>query len=404
VSSKAGNISAIETLLNNNPAETFALHVKQIVGICGAGKISDGSACSAQFRTFIQKAPTDALQKYANDCLDSVFEGGGFVLQDIVNEFGRRLNFSVTNGLYKGIIGQIGFDGLWSAAGHSLIVEVKTTLEAFIVDIDTLADYRSKLIANGSVSDNSSVLIVVGRGDTAAAEAQIRGSRQAWTTRVISVGSLAQLVALKESTGADTAEKIHSLLTPFESTKLDAIVDLAFTAVSSSADPELQPDAGVREELEAKPSSYKQIHTPKELIESLRTAAITALSAREHVPLTKQRGALYSSPDGNLKVVCTFSKKHPGGEYWYAYHKRWDQYLETAKVGYFVLGCVDRDEAFVIPRGWMVPRLNALYTTGDGDKIYWHIHLEEYGPKLEFRLFKESKLLSLAEFRMQIKK
>ena len=35
---------------------------------------------------------------------------GGMVLQDLINELGRRLEYSVTNGIYQGTVKTIGFE------------------------------------------------------------------------------------------------------------------------------------------------------------------------------------------------------------------------------------------------------------------------------------------------------
>ena len=78
-------------------------------------------------------------------CLSVAFPKNGMVLQDLVNELGRRLDYVATNGRYQGVQGKIGFDGLWlSPEGHTLVVEVKTT-DAYRLSLDTLATYRARL-------------------------------------------------------------------------------------------------------------------------------------------------------------------------------------------------------------------------------------------------------------------
>jgi hypothetical protein len=70
----------------------------------------------------------DSLGVYADYCLKNAFVKSGEVLQNIVNELGRRLEYKVTNGRYQGTPQAIGFDGIWlDPAGHGLVVEVKTT-------------------------------------------------------------------------------------------------------------------------------------------------------------------------------------------------------------------------------------------------------------------------------------
>ncbi len=73
----------------------------------------DSSACSAEHRAFLAEVEAEALERYVSECLEAGlssngrkqkkgFEASGYVLQDVVNEIGRRLDFAVTNGVYQG--------------------------------------------------------------------------------------------------------------------------------------------------------------------------------------------------------------------------------------------------------------------------------------------------------------
>jgi hypothetical protein len=92
-------------LAKQNPAAVEKYTVKQIVGICG-----DGSECSKHLREFLALQSSDRLAEYAHFCLDEGFNKSGFVLQDIVNEIGRRLGYQVQSGRYQGIPNQAGFE------------------------------------------------------------------------------------------------------------------------------------------------------------------------------------------------------------------------------------------------------------------------------------------------------
>ena len=178
---------ALIPLLKNNPEQIYSLGIQQIVAICGNGKLTDSSTCSEELRSFFAQAPSEKLFEYIEICLSEGFEKSGHVLQDLMNELGRRLDYDVQNGFYAGRQNAVGFDGIWSAPNnHSLIVEVKTS-DAYRINLDTIATYRTKLIENGKVDLNSSILIVVGRQDTGDLEAQVRGSRHAWDMRLISI-------------------------------------------------------------------------------------------------------------------------------------------------------------------------------------------------------------------------
>jgi hypothetical protein len=184
------------------------------------------------------------LSRYTNECLSDSFPNSGHAFQDLVNEVGRRLGFSVTSGRYRGQSGQVGFDGLWLFPDrHAAVVEVKTT-DTYRIYLETLANYRRSLIAAGTIAEEtSSILIVVGREDTGDLEAQIRGSRFAWDMRVISMESLLRLLALKEEVeDPATVARIHAILVPHEFTRLDDIVELLFSTAEEVKQEDVLPE------------------------------------------------------------------------------------------------------------------------------------------------------------------
>src|SRR5690242_1045791 len=181
----------------SNPEAVSQLTIEQIVSNAGDGTLRDQSTCSEELRSYLGQITSEKIGAYIEHCLGTSFAKSGMVLQDLVNELGRRLDYQVTNGRYQGVTNAVGYDGIWhSPEHHSLVVEVKTT-DAYRISIDTPAGYRSKLHEAGTISDPSSILIVVGRQETGELEAQIRGSRHAWDVRVISIEALLKLVALK---------------------------------------------------------------------------------------------------------------------------------------------------------------------------------------------------------------
>ena len=200
----------------------------------GDGKLKDNGDTSKELREFLKMIKSELLIRYIDECLNDKFIDNGLVLQDIVNEIGKRLGFNVINGRYRGNRNDIGFDGLWeSNDGFSMIVEVKTT-DAFRIKLDTIATYRKELILSNKIEDNkSSIIIVVGREDTGGLEAEVRGSRHAWDVRLISIDSLIQLLKLKEAfNDSKTFNQINSILRPIEYTKVDKLIEL----ISTTAD------------------------------------------------------------------------------------------------------------------------------------------------------------------------
>ena len=369
------------SLLKNEPAQVDLLSVEQVLALCGIGKLTDGSECSRDFRDYLQIATSANLARYLKSCLQSPFERSGKALQDIVNELGRRLDYSVENGLYQGRVNAIGYDGLWSGESeHTIVAEVKTT-DAYRINLDTIGGYREALIQSGKIGAKSSVLLVVGRQDTGDLEAQVRGSRHAWTVRIISADALTTLVALKESTEVASATKIHELLIPFEYTRLDKIIEIAFTVAEEASESEGTAEIEAAEN-EFAASSPKQRRTAADVIEQVRAQIVSALS-RKYAPVVKKSKALYWSADKSMRAAVTISKRYEKGGYWYAYHPRWDEFLSSASVGFLVLGCIGQKEAYAIPRDWIHSKLNLLNTTERDSEKYWHVLLN---PEADGRL------------------
>jgi hypothetical protein len=356
-------MKALLTLLKADPAQIESFSIEQVVALCGNGKLTDNSPCSQELREYLQIAKSESLVSYLQSCLLKTFDKGGFVLQDIINEFGRRLDYSVESGLYQGKTNAIGFDGLWADSnGHTIVAEVKTT-DAYRINLDTLAEYREELIAAGRIGKASSCLIIVGRQDTGDLEAQVRGSKHAWTTRIISADALAKLVSLKENAELDSVSKIHDLLVPFEYTRLDKIIEIAFTVAedaSSAAELEQTPDVdGVHsartesaQSPETKDARLPYSPTPSDILDRIREQIVTALSAK-YTPFVKKSCALYWTADKSVRAAITISKEYASGNFWYAYHPEWDNFLSEGSVGLFVLGCVGRNEAFAVPFDWI---------------------------------------------------
>ena len=359
-------MSALLSLLKSDPAAVDNLQISQILALCGDGVLRDGAASSIEFREYLQIAKSQNLFAYVESCISKSFEKSGQALQDIVNEMGRRLDYVVMNGLYQGKSNSVGNDGLWTDPnGHAIVVEVKTS-DAYRINLDDVARYRDKLIVAKVISDKSSVLLVVGRDDTGDLEAQVRGSRHAWAFRIISVDALVQLVQLKERTESAAVAKMHELLIPFEYTRLDRIIAIAFTVAEDA-------NTATEEDVVAVGSQgdipRQQEHTPSEIIGAVRGKIVERL-ADLYVPLIKKSRALYWSADKTVRASITVSKQYPDGGYWYAYHDEWDSFLTQATTGLYVLGCVGRSEAYAIPVQWMQARMSQLnITEREGKKL-----------------------------------
>jgi hypothetical protein len=366
------------SIWNSNPETISQFTIEQVVSAAGNGRLLDNSDCSLELREYLSQVSSEKLSEYADYCLTTRFDNNGKILQDVVNEFGRRLDYRVTNGRYQGSHNLIGNDGLWlSPEGHHLVVEVKTT-DAYSISVDTIAKYRKSLQDRQEINEDNSMLLVVGRYDTGQLEAQVRGSRHAWDMRLISVDSLVNLVNLKENTeDEETSTKIRSILVPLEYTRLDRLIDVIFTTakdVENVLESE-EPKGEVSEKIVNEKGTWEFTETA--LIDEKRTNILRTLGEINKVKLVKKSRALYWNSDRSVGVACTISKRYEGKAflYWYAFHPTWQEFLSKTMKGFFVLGCMDMNIAFSIPLAIIQSKLVELNTTTKDGKTYWHIQI-----------------------------
>jgi hypothetical protein len=396
-------------LWSSNPKAISEASVEQIVAIAGDGNLRDTSSCSTELREYFSQTDSEKLSIYVEQCLTAGFNKSGFVLQDLVNELGRRLDYTVANGRYQGTATNIGSDGIWtSPEGRSIVVEVKTT-DAYRIPLDTLAGYRQKHLAAKTFSEPSSILIVVGRQDTGELEAQIRGSRHAWDIRVISTDALLKLVQLKEnSESTETGRQIRSLLTPMEYRRLDNMIDVMFTTATDVETVIAQAVAEPNKDEEGSPAVEEKSgwdFTDSAILDAKRAEIIDAVSRKIGAKLIKKSRALFWDAAHEKRVACSISKRYTKGSYpyWYAFHPEWLDFLRESPESYFVLGCMDLETAFSIPLKVISENLDGLNTTTTSKKTYWHVHLIE-GEIGSYALLLPhfERQLSLDEFRISV--
>jgi hypothetical protein len=135
---------ALLSFWKSNKDEVLKQTIEQVVSNAGDGSLRDNTGCSFEFRQFLKVAPSERLFEYARHCLETAFNKSGLVLQDIVNELGRRLDFDVEDGLYQGKKTVVGFDGIWRHKEQpDLIIESKTT-DYVTISLEKLAHYKKR--------------------------------------------------------------------------------------------------------------------------------------------------------------------------------------------------------------------------------------------------------------------
>jgi len=342
-------------------------HIQQVIAFAGDGKLGDNSVASSELRIYLRNIPSTLLSKYSDQCLQVSFPNSGFALQDLVNEIGRRLNFVVSYGRYRGTSAQPGFDGIWADRDqHSIVVEVKTT-DAYRIDLETIAGYRESLVKSGAINlEKSSVLVVVGRQDTGDLEAQIRGSRHAWDMRVISVEALLRMLKLKEEVeDPSILKRMHEILIPCEFTRLDPIVEIAFAAVE---DVKQEPEGMEDDEMEGKKFTPVAFHAE----------CISRIEKNLNITLVKQSRASFSSANETVRVLCAVSRFHERSKrFWFAFHPHQEQFLTGADQAFVAFGCGDANTLFLIPFPDFKPWLMYFNKTEKPDRFYWHVKIRE---------------------------
>lgn len=335
--------------------------------------LRDGSPGAAAFRQFLGEIDSTKLSSFATYCLENPFPDSGQVLQDIVNEMGRRLGFNAENGRYRGVRNDIGYDGIWSSNGQSIVVEVKTT-DAYTIRLDVLASYRDRLIESERIPRDTPILIVIGRNDTSSLEAQVRGSRHAWSMRIVSIDALIKLMEVNLATSSkDVTEKIHTILRPFEYTRIDQIVEVVFTTIEDK-DQQID-DVTAAQLIDEDEAKRTQQRTPKAIIELRKADAIDRLAKRESLPLQRRRNSLYADPNDSLHAVVVVSKRYEDQGYWYAYHESPQrEFLAQVRTSFLLLAMTDKDFSFAIPYTTLEDIWDNLnHTVKDNGLMYKHL-------------------------------
>jgi hypothetical protein len=196
-----------------------------------------------------------------------------------------------------------------------------------------------------------------------------------------------------------------------EYTRLDPMIDVMFTTAKDvdQAKQITQPEEDEDTPRGADPESGAKgvwQFTDSKLLQRKRDIIIAAVGRLAGVSLIRKSASLHWDSLHETRVACTISKRYTkkgAYRYWYAYHPQWDEFLAEGKTAYFVLGCMDLNVGFAIPRRVLHPVLDALNTTTrPGAEPYWHINLVETPDGLSLFLPKKSSSLALADFKVAL--
>jgi len=351
-------MSSILEIYKQNKQLILDKSIRQVLSFAGDGKLRNENKTCQEFRELLSVIPTEYLVKYANECLDDKFDDSGLVLQDIINQAGKRLDFKIEYGLYQGSKNTIGYDGIWDLnQENSIIVEVKTT-DTYRINLNNIYRYKRKLVEQKRVSETASILIIVGREDTGDLEAQIRGSRYGWDFRLISVDSLMKLVILKENLNDEkTIKQISEILRPLEFTRLDKLIEIVFdTTQDIQLESHDDSQSYVPDEPNLKNTQATEIFEKKELIISSKRAnfhesCIQKIESHLNINIIKKNRTSYQSISDQQGFVCCVSKPDSkiDNKYWFALRTHHEKFLNKFRDAYLIYGCGSANNTFMIP-------------------------------------------------------
>ena len=197
------------------------------------GKLDDSpgeEAARERFRRYLLENLTEVgqVRDFVEECLRRPGDQYNRSLQDLINHVGHFLEFEVIFGRYRGVSGQVGFDGLWkSPTGFHVVVEVKTT-ETYTIKTSALVGYIDELISQNRIAswEDAIGLYVVGRPDPEVNQLEnaIVAEKRTNQLRLISAESLltlAEMFALYDIGHED----ILSIIQP-SGPKIDSVVNL----------------------------------------------------------------------------------------------------------------------------------------------------------------------------------
>lgn len=349
--------------------------MRQLVAFSGDGKLRDGSLAVEGLRKFLAVAPSKLLVRYVEEVLaEDSWDDGGLAFQELVNQLGIRLGFEVRHGRYRGNGQYPWLDGLWMAPEGFRILQDSKLSASFQFQLDRAEEYRGK--ESEQTKGPVSLLYVVGRGDCTAVEQQIRGSPSLWTTRIVSVKSLLRLVGLVEDSEDPEAGSVYrSILRPQDYIRVDGIVDWASVVAGDAV-----PEPAESLENEGIPPSND---APSQVTQH-REEGVRRIQAALDLGLVQRSRARFSTPKGNVRVVCCVSKEHGGaqqGDYRFVFHLHQREWLEQAGSGYVALVCGGPCQLVLIPMPDFLPSLdslrliNAKTSSGIGRRRYWHLRV-----------------------------
>lgn len=381
----------------SNPEEIEAMSIKELINIASG---SEEERCK-DLREFLQKNEENdvLLERLVNETLNNSIKHekldiSGFILQELINEIGRRLEFKVEYGVYRGTKNPetIGYDGVWiTEDGYSFIIESKKT-DTYNFELETAYNYREQLIENKKVDkEKSSILIVLGKEKYKSIEYQIRGSEFLWNTRAVEVNALLKLLKTKkELNDKNTLRQMYEILKPHEYSKVDKLIDLIFFTANDSK----------LEETEEEDIEKESSHVMEKTEQERKKDGIKRLEEKLNMTLNKKMKSLYVTEDNQTGIITCVSHKYTQGQkeyYWFAYKEYYQENLKDYKNGYIAYICEGREDILLLPIEKMEEFKKSLNRSQRG---HWHIQIYLDENKIKLRLKGKNNFKDITEYKV----
>ncbi len=373
------------------------MNIKEIINIANG---NTEERCK-ELREFLQKNEKndELLAKFVKETINSTIkyeneEISGFILQELINEIGRRLEFKVEYGVYRGSKKPdiIGYDGVWTTEdGYSFIIESKKT-DTYTFQLETPYKYREQLIEEKKVErEKSSILIVLGKEKCKSIEYQIRGSEFLWNTRGVEVKALLNLLQIKkELNDKNTLKQIYEILKPHEYLKIDKLIDLIFFTANDSRLEEIE-ELGEAEETTIAISKNER---------ERKEEGIKRLEKKLNKSLNKKLKSLYVTEDSETGIIACISHKYIQGKkeyYWFAYKEYYYENLKDYKNGYIAYICEGIDDILLIP----IEHIEKLRKNlNQSKKGHWHIQIFAKENEFKLRLKGKNNVKDVTEYKL----
>ena len=219
------------------------INLSQILAL--VGKLNDSigdDTAQTRFRNFLKDNINEIAQirDYVEDCIRNKGDLYNKALQDLIIYIGEFLNFEIEYGRYKGIPGEIGYDGIWTSTNKDfkIVLEVKTS-EVYPIKISTLVGYIDNLISDRKITDwdHTLGLYVVAQPDTEIRqlERNIIIEKRTDKIRVISSDHLLSLAELMREYDINH-DDILAVLYP-SGPRIDPIIDILNRLVTQPLEP-----------------------------------------------------------------------------------------------------------------------------------------------------------------------